>query len=300
MYARQATASRRGWRCACGGVVRRDGLCDTCRGRLTRRASSPGPEAAHATSATPDHAGHAFGEVDVATPIRVARQVDGGAPSGGTSPPETEEGTTREVAGDRAHLADQIACMTRVGSCPQTRSGGIPTLQEMRQYDAACRRETGYAGGQVQASELHCGEPGLAIALSLDESYPGWLSLLPDCPCVHTGARPGWDDGGCNPHYHPGAAFGYRSASPVSSVPGTAHGQQCCYTQDRRLIQSGPGAGTPDVWSPSQLTNVLRHVELDVHPWEALGWETYNRYWRPNQGESGCSAAGPAGGREER
>jgi outer membrane protein OmpA-like peptidoglycan-associated protein len=186
---------------------------------------------------------------------------------------------------DGPFLDLQLACVTRLGGCVS--SGGIPTSQDIAGYDKQCRAETQYAGPAVTQDDLQCAQPGLAIAQSLEKSYPGWREILPDCPCTDQKARtsPLWSGpGACLEAFHPGAKTGYRSSSSVASVPGTSHGQQCCYGPDGKLIIAGAGAGTPDVWSTS--THFLRHQAIDVAPFQALGWEIYNQYWIPNQGQN--------------
>jgi hypothetical protein len=122
----------------------------------------------------------------------------------------------------------------------------------------------------------------------LDTNYPGWRSSLPDCPCtVPSGDTANWVSDS-NPNlskYHPGAVYSYRSTA--AATQGSRHGQQCTYDAAGRLITSGPGAGTPDVYSPSSYINIPYHIVYDVKTWDELGWSTYNRYWRPNQG-AGC------------
>lgn len=132
----------------------------------------------------------------------------------------------------------------------------------------------------------------LAFATTMDQQYPGWRDVLPDCPCTDAEARRDpatWDTGtaACADVFHPGAVTGYRSVKGYASVPGTSHGQQCCYDGAGRLITDGAGAGTPDLWSPA--TNFLNHQIYDVQTWVRLGAETYNRYWVPNRG-AGCPA----------
>ena len=136
----------------------------------------------------------------------------------------------------------------------------------------------------------------LAYARNLETRYPRWREILPDCPCTDAEARRDaakWKGGigGCPDFFHPGAATGYRSKQGYASVPGTSHGQQCCYDAQGRLITEGPGAGTPDVWSPE--TDFANHQLYDVQTWFSLGWQTYNRYWVPNAGRS-CPPNRPA------
>ena len=130
-------------------------------------------------------------------------------------------------------------------------------------------------------------------ARDLDTLYPGWLSALPNCPCAVPTSDPANWVRDTNPDlstYHPGAAYSYRSTTAATG--GSRHGQQCTYDGTGRLITSGPGAGTPDVYSPSWgYLNIPYHVVYDVKTWKELGSSTYNRYWRPNNG-NGCPANG--------
>ncbi len=45
--------------------------------------------------------------------------------------------------------ADQEGCVKRLGGCPETRPGGIPTQEEIKAYNEACRQETEYHGPDV-------------------------------------------------------------------------------------------------------------------------------------------------------
>ncbi|MGB7537783.1 MAG: DUF4157 domain-containing protein [Anaerolineales bacterium] len=128
-------------------------------------------------------------------------------------------------------------------------------------------------------------------ARSLNTRYPGWLEALPNCPCnAPTHDTTNWvrDSNPDLQTYHPGAASSFRSTSAATG--GSRHGQQCTYDAADRLITDGPGAGTPDVYSPSGrlgALNIPYHVVYDVKTWKELGWSTYNQYWRPNNG-LGC------------
>jgi hypothetical protein len=44
----------------------------------------------------------------------------------------------------------QDKCVQRLGGCPETRSGGIPSEQDIQNYNQQCRSETGYSGPDVQ------------------------------------------------------------------------------------------------------------------------------------------------------
>lgn len=121
----------------------------------------------------------------------------------------------------------------------------------------------------------------------LDTNFPGWRSRLPNCPCTPpTDESAKWVSDG-NPNlnqYHPGAVYAYRSTA--AATQGSRHGQQCTYDEDGRLITSGAGAGTPDVYSPSSFFNIPYHIVYDVKTWDELGWSTYNQYWVPNNGNN--------------
>ena len=135
-------------------------------------------------------------------------------------------------------------------------------------------------------------EAALNYGRSLATRFPGWLGVLPNCPCRESAvladtATWGRDRNPILSWFHPGAASSYRSNSAFSTVPGSSHGQQCTYDSGGNLITEGPGAGTPDSWSPN--TNGAAHTWYDVASWQLLGWRIYNQYWQPNNGNS-CSS----------
>jgi len=128
-------------------------------------------------------------------------------------------------------------------------------------------------------------------AKDLDTLYPGWLSALPNCQCTEPSGDPANWVRDSNPDlqsYHPGASSSYRSTSAATG--GSRHGQQCTYDGAGQLITGGAAAGTPDVYSPSWgALNIPYHVVYDVKTWKELGWATYTKYWRPNNGNSCAS-----------
>jgi Domain of unknown function (DUF4157) len=73
--------------------------------------------------------------------VRIARQADAGAPDAGTS--DINRGL-------------QVECVKRLGGCPNTRPGGIPTSEEVARYNDECRRETGYADTDVTPTDEEC------------------------------------------------------------------------------------------------------------------------------------------------
>lgn len=50
----------------------------------------------------------------------------------------------------------QVECVRRLGGCPNSRPGGIPTAEEISSYNSECRGETGYGGGDVTPTEEEC------------------------------------------------------------------------------------------------------------------------------------------------
>jgi hypothetical protein len=134
------------------------------------------------------------------------------------------------------------------------------------------------------------------IATNLDENYSGWQEAAPDCPCTQEEIEKSpefeGNDYGLETH-HPGASSGYRSSEPVefkSSVnpeaPTLEVGQQCTYDQEGDLITHGEGAGTPDAYSPSEITNIPDHYETDVFTSKHMSTEQYHETWTPNNGNN--------------
>lgn len=50
----------------------------------------------------------------------------------------------------------QLECVKRLGGCPNTRPGGIPTPEEIAGYNEQCRQETAYAGPDVTPTDDEC------------------------------------------------------------------------------------------------------------------------------------------------
>jgi hypothetical protein len=136
----------------------------------------------------------------------------------------------------------------------------------------------------------------LLFAQGISSQYAKFLSPPRNlrCPCTVADARENrdtWKEDTSPfanlPYYHPGAASSFRSRITYSS-PGqpAKHGQQCTYDENGNLITGGSAAGTPDVFSPKQ--HRIKHYWNDVRPWGVLGWQIYNEYWPPNNGE-GCA-----------
>lgn len=106
--------------------------------------------------------------------------------------------------------------------------------------------------------------------------------------------------------YHPGASYAFRSHSSrvgyfkLRSGKTIRPGQQCTYDNRGKLITDGPGAGTPDAYSPGvTLPFEGSHTVWDTKPFDAMtnnrengweyknGWKEYQQVWTPNNG-NGC------------
>lgn len=145
------------------------------------------------------------------------------------------------------------------------------------------------SGAQPNAIQMMSAADALTVAQSLNRTYPNWLDVLPDCPCTFDEAMADpdvWEDS-TSPFtstYHPGADKDVRTKNGYQTIPDSSHGQQCTYDADGNLITSGPGAGTPDVWTPN--THFWNHQRVDVRTYNALGSNVYVRYWVPNNGNN--------------
>ena len=84
------------------------------------------------------------GDLDAGVPAPAAPVTDAGVPG--------VNGASQREAQD--------ACVGRLGGCPEMRSGGTPTAEEIHQYNEQCRRETGYVGDDVQPTCRPAPDPG--------------------------------------------------------------------------------------------------------------------------------------------
>lgn len=157
------------------------------------------------------------------------------------------------------------------------------------------------------------------VARRLREDYPGWIdSILDRCPSTLGAVRQNanfeeathiWTS-----DFHPGAVAEYRSReertrifrSPYNpNAPPLRPGQQCTYDVRGGLINVGPGAGTPDAYSPSATyrgqgwVSNNSHTYWDVEPFKAIdehttdGWREYQETWTPDVGISETGEPSP-------
>jgi hypothetical protein len=74
-------------------------------------------------------------------PLQIARdELDAGVPS------PSEEAERRA----------QLECVKRMGGCSQTRPAGIPTAEELNEYNRTCRQETAYTGPDIEPTDEEC------------------------------------------------------------------------------------------------------------------------------------------------
>ena len=60
----------------------------------------------------------------------------------------------------------QTLCVIRLGGCPQSRSGGIPTEDEIAEYNTSCKSETSYSGPDITPSDDQCRNPPQLLELT--------------------------------------------------------------------------------------------------------------------------------------
>ncbi len=119
--------------------------------------ASQGAEAEARSAAVAASQGRSVGAIS-SQPLAVARQeLDAGVqPDAGTT------GDTGSV--ESPEEAAQAGCVIRLGGCANSRPGGIPTPEEITNYNSECRRETSYSGPDITPSEEQCtnsvGRPG--------------------------------------------------------------------------------------------------------------------------------------------
>jgi hypothetical protein len=101
----------------------------------------------------------------------LARQdVDAGVPSDAGAQPEAR------TVEDPAQRSNQVNCVIRLGGCPSSRPGGIPTAEEITGYNAQCRGETSYTGPDVVPTNDECRNPpapGPTPGMTLSGAAPG-------------------------------------------------------------------------------------------------------------------------------
>ncbi|NEP10654.1 MAG: hypothetical protein F6K14_10650 [Symploca sp. SIO2C1] len=178
-------------------------------------------------------------------------------------------------------------------------------------------------------------QESLIRANIIRENYPSLFSNLQPCPCTidEAEADEHFEEGSSLflDGYHPGAVTEYRTRAqdvgvvePIGAgagnLPPLRPGQQCTYSEDGYLITHGPGAGTPDAYSPSVTDNfdgvhpdieirLRSHTFWDVDTFdpnghstpfttrrlalepkynriEGLPWYIYFQTWTPNNGNN--------------
>jgi Domain of unknown function (DUF4157) len=55
-----------------------------------------------------------------------------------------------------ANRGAQVACVSRLGGCIQTRDAGVPSAEDISAYNSSCRRETDYTGPDVTPTSDEC------------------------------------------------------------------------------------------------------------------------------------------------
>jgi hypothetical protein len=150
--------------------------------------SDPLERAAELASAAAEQEAHGVGNAATqraplpalsGQPVTVARQgIDAGGP--------TDAGVSSDAApAYPARRSYQTNCVIRLGGCASSRPAGIPTAEEIADYNAQCRPETSYTGPDVTPSDEECrnppfpgSQPGAAMICSkrLEAPVIGWFA----------------------------------------------------------------------------------------------------------------------------
>ena len=144
---------------------------------------------------------------------------------------------------------------------------------------------------ECQENEIRCNQ----FIKENDEHGYAWLDRLPDCPCNSDGEElESWGHTAWSGDiksftvrkFHPGASGGCYRSAPIDVENDELSAQQCCYTDDNKLITGGSGAGTPDIDAADGFFGGYDpgHIEADSDPWEWCGFEIYNQIRKPNTG----------------
>lgn len=139
--------------------------------------------------------------------IQVARD----APDAGSDTPDATIATpdvgsdapdatiaTPDAASDNI---SQLKCVIRLGGCPNIRPGGIPSPEEITEYNKQCRDETNYGGSDITPTNEECGIPPIQIDTSPPIECPigGSAPQLKD-PQIFSGSK---CRGACGPDCPP-------------------------------------------------------------------------------------------------
>ncbi len=248
--------------------------------------------------------------VGVATPS-IERQIYSSKGSGTNLPESTNQFMSRAIGTDfsgvKIHTGSNAVQMNRqlqaraftYGSDIYFNSGEYsPESSNGKSLLAHELTHVVQQNGGINKIQKMSAADALTIAQGLNTTFPNWLDVLPDCPCTYDEAMANpdvWKDSTSpfSSMFHPGAAHDVRTKHGYRTIPDSSHGQQCTYDDDGKLITSGPGAGTPDAWSPE--TNFWNHQDTDVKTYNALGSNVYVRYWTPNN-DNNCEANVGGGG----
>ena len=113
--------------------------------------ASPGAEAEASRAASSVAEGRSAGALS-SQPSAIARQDLDAGTTGDT-------GTSGGGQERSAEWARQLNCVIRLGGCPNSRPGGIPSPEEIAGYNTECRKESTYTGSDVTPTDEECGTP---------------------------------------------------------------------------------------------------------------------------------------------
>jgi hypothetical protein len=92
-----------------------------------------------------------------------------------TTPGGAPAATTSE---DQASRARQVACVVRLGGCPSSRDGGIPSSDDIQNYNQQCKEKEGtqYTGPDITPTDDECKNPPQAPPPAANLQQEGWTT----------------------------------------------------------------------------------------------------------------------------
>jgi hypothetical protein len=92
----------------------------------------------------------------------------------------TERGALRRSPdeGGMPPRARQVACVVRLGGCSSYRDGGIPSTEEIQNYNIECKQRSHYSGPDIYPTDEECRNPPQEPLSTGEKIFLGALLLL--------------------------------------------------------------------------------------------------------------------------
>ena len=86
-------------------------------------------------------------------------QLTPAAPTSQTPASETPTSPAAAAPSDAQVRTQQLACVIRLGACPSSRDGGLPSTEEIQGYNRQCSVDSHYAGTDIYPTQEECANP---------------------------------------------------------------------------------------------------------------------------------------------